>query len=222
MFFGFLNETLINFKMIDLSILIPTHKNPAGLESALNSINLKDINYEIIINNDYSNETFKFKTIFTKSHDLSDIYLSLLKSATGEYVYFLEDDDILEDGFESAVKTLISHDGDLAICNYIDYKGFKFEIKYPKIEDFQWFLQCFNHYTNFQLSRVIFKKEIIKLFPIGNNLLNDWHLFKNLRPQKFLMLPNIIYKQSKPRISYFTKTPKKPYYESENAEFIEI
>lgn len=83
-----------------LSILIPTHNRPTlftrCLESALVDIS-PDV--EIIVNNDSNDITEidhpQVKYFYNTYEHLSQVYEFLLKQATGEFVFFLEDDDVI-------------------------------------------------------------------------------------------------------------------------------
>lgn len=129
------------------------------------------------------------------------MYLSLLKNTKGEYIYFLEDDDLLLPPFLKGIQSLINENIDLGYFNYFDYKGLSLEFKDSKILNFKEFCNTYNHYKNFQLSRFITKKSIITKFPQGNNVLNDWFLFCSLKPETFKVYKYLIYKQGTPRIS---------------------
>lgn len=193
---------------VKLSILIPTHKRPQLLKRALESIKQLKIpfKYEIIINDDtqsLNKNDFEFKdfnlTNFgfqkVRCHDISSIYKSLFRSAKGLYIWYLEDDDIALNPLVSAIETMMKNDIDLSYCNYFDHKGLEIEFKNSEKLDFKNFIETYNHYPKFQLSRFIFKRKLVKLFPRTNNLLNDWHLFSHLEPKNFWILEYIIYKQ---------------------------
>lgn len=148
------------------------------------------------------------------------MYLNLLKNAKGKYIYFLEDDDLLLPPFLKGIKSLINEDIDLGYFNYFDYKGLSLEFKDSETQNFQKFCNTYNHYKNFQLSRFITKKSIITKFPLGNNVLNDWVLFKSLTPKTFKTYKYLIYKQGIPRISM--KPYNQGFYECLTPEFIDL
>lgn len=165
-----------------LSILILTHNRPflfdRCIKSALHNIT-SDI--EIIVNNDscditeiqHPNVTY----YYNKFENLSQIYQFLLSKATGEYVYYLEDDDYLVNDFLS-----IDLDSDIIAGNY-----------FPKYHP-AWVLECVGLYKNatvspaefasnlnlkhLQLSQHIFKRTCIDQFefPMDNNVHNDINL----------------------------------------------
>lgn len=219
------NETL-------LSILIPTHNRIKKLHDALKSIRDTKIpfKYEIIINDD----TLTLKRsdlkkyigcdfILTKqiSPDISGIYKTLFRTARGKYLWYLEDDDQALAPLPNIIKAMESENIDLMLCNYIDYKGLNLEFTKTEVKDFGEFCLKYNHYDLFQLSRFVFKKSICFEFPRGNNLLNDWHLFTHLRPQKFATCEYLIYKQNvdETNISFDIK---EPYFEDPNALMVDL
>jgi len=136
---------------------------------------------EVIVNNDsnditeivHPNVTYHYR----KFDNLSQIYQFLLSEATGEYVYYLEDDDYLVSDFTS-----IPLDADIIVGNY-------FPMYYPT-----YVLDCLTLYKDscptplefsnnlnmqhLQLSQHIFKRNCIKdfEFPMDNNVHNDINL----------------------------------------------
>ena len=168
---------------IDLSILILTHNRPKLFERCLNSVlkqNLKDI--EILVNNDSDDilESSKYTLYRVKSQNLSEIYFNLFKNAKGKYIYFLEDDDYLLEGFKDFYKEVLKDDYDFSIAKYL-----KHNLKPMK----------FNK-EDFQLSQVIFKREKIKYFPFDNNIENDYKLYINNKNDNTLVSNKVIFKQT--------------------------
>ena len=181
-------------------------------------------------------------------YDITGIYKSLLREAKGEYLYYLEDDDFLMAPFVQALKTMVEKGIDLMYCNYFGYENPVLEfnkttvytgsceyktkitpsrriepspIEYTVNSGFVKFFESYNHYDKFQLGRIIFKKSICKLFPRKNNVLNDWHLFRHLRPEVFATSEYIIYKQNVngDNISFEVK---KPFFKDEFARMVDL
>ena len=168
---------------IDLSILILTHNRPKLFERCLNSVlkqNLKDI--EILVNNDSDDisESSDYTLYKVKSQNLSEIYFNLFKKAKGKYIYFLEDDDYLLEGFKDFYNEVLNSDYDFGIAKYL-----KHNLKPMK----------FNK-EDFQLSQVIFKKSKITKFPFDNNIENDYKLYINNKNDNTLVSNKVIFKQT--------------------------
>jgi|APSaa5957512493_1039668.scaffolds.fasta_scaffold24157_2 glycosyltransferase involved in cell wall biosynthesis len=179
-----------------LSILILTHNRPGLFIRAINSVLsiLPEYDIEILVNNDtkdieevYHNNVC-IKYYYEQKQDLSDIYKLLYDNATGEFIYFLEDDDYLKSNF------FIGLDFKYDI-NYLEY------MSEPLIQDigpmcqFKRLTAANRHLLNttqlscfldkyddrdFQLGQIIFKKKLISIFPTGNYICNDIELFKGL------------------------------------------
>ena len=181
-------------------------------------------------------------------YDITGIYKNLLRNAKGKYLYYLEDDDFLMAPFVQALKTMVDKGIDLMYCNYFGYENpvlefnktsifsevreYKTEItpsrritpspiEYTVNSELINFCENYNHYDKFQLGRIIFKKSICKLFPRKNNVLNDWHLFRHLRPKVFATSEYIIYKQNVngDNISFDIK---KPFFKDEYARMVDL
>ena len=168
---------------IDLSILILTHKRPKLFERALNSVlELNLENVEILVNNDSGDisESSDYTLYRVKSQNLSEIYFNLFKNAKGKYIYFLEDDDYLLEGFKDFFKEVYENDYDFSIAKYL-----KHNLKPMK----------FNK-EDFQLSQVIFKREKIKYFPFDNSIENDYKLYINNKNDNTLVSNKVIFKQT--------------------------
>jgi glycosyltransferase involved in cell wall biosynthesis len=167
-----------------LSILILTHNRPKLFERCINSIlQFKfSFNIEVLVNNDskdiqeiYS-DSYPIRYSYYSNNNLGYLYKHLFDLASGEYIYFLEDDDYLSSSF---VEHLVL-DSSLIYMNY----------KPAKLEDRLLQLTYRNNFkietTNdlFQLSQIIFKKELLPSFPselLNNHLDNDWKLFQILK-----------------------------------------
>jgi glycosyltransferase involved in cell wall biosynthesis len=165
-----------------LSILILTHNRPELFARCLQSV-LDQLppNVEIIVNND-SRDISEIKHPQVSYHynqydNISLIYKFLLDQSTGDYVYYLEDDDYLAKEFFT-----ITLKDDLIAGNYVPMYN-------PS-----YLLECMRLHTNaiidpiafvtnlnlkhLQLSQFIFKRTIIKdfVFPMDNNVHNDINL----------------------------------------------
>lgn len=168
---------------IDLSILILTHNRPKLFQRCLKSVlKLNLENVEILVNNDSSDisESKEYKLFRVKSENLSEIYFNLFKNAKGKYIYFLEDDDYLLEGFKELYNETLKDDYDFSIAKYL-----KHNLKPMK----------FNK-EDFQLSQVIFKREKIKYFPFDNSIENDYKLYINNKNDNTLVSNKVIFKQT--------------------------
>ena len=156
---------------MNLSILILTHNRPKLFTRCLLSV-LKDIpkNVEVLVNNDSNDiveiEHPQVKYFYYKNTDLSEVYKHLFNLSTNDYIYYLEDDDILLKLFYK----YINLDYDINYMNYTPATICDFKKKF-KMET-----------TNdiFQLSQIVFKKTLLTEFPTGNYRDNDWHLFQTV------------------------------------------
>ena len=166
-----------------LSILIPTHNRPKLFDRCLKSVlEQLDDDIEIIVNNDSMDINIhsyhpNIHYYFNKYDNLSDVYKFLLEKSTGEYVYFLEDDDYLANGF-----TNIELKTDLICGNYCPTYKPNDIINFLKIHKDEYitprdYLKVLN-LKDLQLSQYIFKRSIIKdfEFPKDNNIHNDINL----------------------------------------------
>lgn len=163
-----------------ISILILTHNRPSLFNRCLNSV-LSQVNetVEIIVNND-SNDIQEIKHDQVKYHyqkfdNISLIYKFLLSESKGEYVYFLEDDDYLNQDFLNS----IDFNHDLIVGNYMPtYKpNYIFEcmsMYKDSLISSNEFLSNLN-IKRLELSQHIFKKSVIENFefPMDNNIHND-------------------------------------------------
>ena len=177
-----------------LSILIPTHNRPKLFQRAINSVlnNRSEIDIEIIVNNDtndiqeiYDNQT-NIMYHYQQFHDISKIYEYLYKQSSGEYIYYLEDDDYIRSNFFPSLD--LTKD-----INYMEYisnplitcygplcshKKLTINRKYKHNTSKQFF-ELFDD-EEFQLGQILFKKILVTNFPAGNHLNNDYRLFQNI------------------------------------------
>jgi glycosyltransferase involved in cell wall biosynthesis len=182
-----------------LSFLILTHNRPLLFKRGINSILQFEFPFEIeiLVNNDSNDiQEIKSDTVpiiysYIQSDNLSDIYKYLFIQARGEYIYYLEDDDYLLNGFLKVFMLIDTYD--LIYCKYRpekidDYLKIKFQ-KEPEVKN-----------DLFQLSQIIFKKELLDLniFPKTNDINNDWKLYQSLKNNSlsFYFLNKEIFRQT--------------------------
>lgn len=164
-----------------LSILILTHNRPTLFTRCLKSvIDTVDGDIEIIVNNDSSDITEidhrQIQYHYKKFDNLSSIYKFLLDKSTGEYVYYLEDDDYLVPNFNFSLTA------DLVVGNYMPTYNPAFKLAamtyysngYHSTSDFKKII----NFDLLQLSQFIFKRSTIMdfNFPMDNNIHNDINL----------------------------------------------
>ena len=163
-----------------LSILIPTHNRPQLFYRCLESVRpMLSEQVEVIVNND-SNDIVpdgyhkNISYYFNKFDNLSKVYEFLLSKATGEYVYFLEDDDYLTDSFYK-----VPLEGDVIAGNYCptyetDDKLAFMRLFNDSVVNSTSFINQLN-FEHLQLGQFIFNRAVIKdfVFPMDNNVHND-------------------------------------------------
>ena len=187
-----------------MSILILTHNRPHLFKRCLESVlqQLPD-DVDVYVNND-SNDITEIHhprvTYYYKQFDnLSQIYQFLLSKATGEYVYFLEDDDYLVNGFTS----LPLH-ADIVAGNYCPTYEVSNQLHYMRLyQDAvltpKEFVDGLN-LEDLQLSQFIFKTSTITDFdfPMDNNVHNDINLvmYSATRATQIQTLNKVFYYQT--------------------------
>lgn len=170
-----------------LSILIPTHNRPELFKRCIGSIiPYLDESIEVIVNNDSDDITEithqQISYHYNKYPSLCNVYEALLFKATGEYVWYVEDDDYLTADLGNLVDLL---SGDIIVGNY--YPQYSVPNK-VNILDFlrQWrserltaheFVSKIN-VEHLQLGQYIFRRELIVDYPFAsdNNVHNDLDL----------------------------------------------
>lgn len=195
---------------MQISILILTHNRPELFKRCIESVfdNYKG-DIEILVNNDswdieeiYHPE-IPVKYFYKQSENLSDLYKHLFDKAEKEYIYFLEDDDIILPAVFNDYPFKI-------ICG--NYKPDSLDRTY-----LEYWSKDPRHYDtspeHFQLGQVLFKKECLTDFPDGNDLENDFKLFKMLKGSYF-KTGNLFFKQTRDGkdaiSSRFNKDPRWP------------
>lgn len=163
-----------------LSILIPTHNRPQLFWRCLDSVRpMLNGEVEVIVNNDSNDIVPKdyhpnITYYFNKFDNLSQVYEYLLSKATGEYVYFLEDDDYLNESFHTLLL-----EGDVIAGNYCPTYETANKLDFMRlfkdnVFDAKQFAKVLN-FEHLQLGQFIFKRDTIKdfVFPMDNNVHND-------------------------------------------------
>jgi len=162
-----------------LSILILTHNRPNLFKRCLTSV-LTQIKpgVEVLVNNDsHDIEEIVHPQVtyfYYKPNSLCEIYKFLLMKSTGEYVYYLEDDDYLVTDFlEQDI------DADLIVGNYFPKYETNNMLEFMTLYKDNWltsnsFLSNLNT-EHLQLSQHIFKRSSIYNFDFQNdsNIHND-------------------------------------------------
>ena len=181
-----------------LSILILTHNRPKLFKRCIESILACKVppGVEVIVNNDSNdideiyNTAIPISYYYKRDSDLSNLYRFLFDRSLCEFVYFLEDDDYIKRNFfdnldfESDVNYL-EYVSEPLIAEIGPYCAYKRVVKSNRhlfeVTDLSKFLR---EYTprDFQLGQILFRKSLIKSFPVGNNINNDIELFHSLQP----------------------------------------
>lgn len=168
---------------VKLSFLVLTHKRPEQFKRCIESILQYQFPFdiEILVNNDSNDiEEIQHPLIsyfYFSSPDLSELYKFLYNKASGEYVFYLEDDDILLDGFYRH----FSENIDKANLHFCLFDTSLRILKLKIIESFlRWRKDQSSPLQDFQLSQMLFKKIPNLEFPSGNDVTNDKALFYNV------------------------------------------
>jgi len=188
-----------------ISVLILTHNRPQLFKRCLDSVTHAyrywKTDLEVLVNNDSDDITELYHDTVTysynKSDNLSDLYRDLFERATGDYVYFLEDDDVMSIDFFYEVS---KRQADIMYFNYIPHKweqsmiGF-FEYTNKKCTKDEFLDRYDDHH--FQFSQIFFKKKCLDInqFPTDNNLHNDFKIFQRLKGS-FVTIPKFLYRQT--------------------------
>lgn len=169
-----------------ISILILTHNRPKLFDRCIKSVidQITD-DVEVIVNNDSRDITETPHPAVTyhynQYNNLCSIYEFLLSQASGEFVYFLEDDDYLNENFFK-----ISLDADVICGNYMptykpnnvaEYACHFKDRTYSSSHDFLNTVSTWH----LQLSQYIFKRSIITDFPFAydSHVHNDQRLVEH-------------------------------------------
>ena len=171
-----------------VSILIPCYNSEDYIRKCLQSIQRQTYKeWEVIIIDDGSiDSTAQICKEFEKSDNRIKLYrienqgvanarnLALSK-ATGEYVTFVDSDDVISEYYiESLLNLLIENNADISVCNYIEQKG-QNDITTMNNEENNMILQ----YTNIQAMEALFFKDNLRHSPWGK--LYKRKLFENIK-----------------------------------------
>jgi len=168
-----------------LSILILTHNRPKLFKKCLKSLllSLNDnnfSNFEILVNND-SNDITEIKHTNIKYYyynfSVNNIYKKLYNLSTGEYIMFLEDDDIILN-IKNVLKNLYTSNLHIGLYKAYDKNKTIYMFK-EYLSNKQKINLSFNNFKFFQLSQIIFKKTFIN-FPSKYHNENDEKLLQEL------------------------------------------
>lgn len=192
-----------------ISVLIPTHNRPQLFQRCIQSVfaahNHYPVDLEILVNNDSNDieevymEGISVNYSYLQTDNLGTIYKLLYDSASKEYVYYLEDDDIMSVNF---FEVLDKHNADIFYFNYTPYKVTRNFIqffnytKYYADNTKEEFLENYDDF-NFQFSQICFKKTSLPsgTFPETNYIKNDFIIFK-LLTGSFQAIDAYLYKQT--------------------------
>jgi len=188
-----------------ISVLILTHNRPdlfkRCIESVITAYKHFNVNLEILVNNDSRDITEVYPKMtryyYSSSSNISVLYQLLFEKASNEYVYFLEDDDVMGKDFFFEVSqhtedilyfNYIPHEWDVSFISFFDYTN-----KRGTKEDF---LDEYDDH-NYQFGQICFKKECLDIndFPSDNHLQNDFVIFKKLHGS-FKTIPKFLYRQT--------------------------
>ncbi len=112
------------------------------------------------------------KYFYKQSDNLGILYKYLFDEAQGEFIFFLEDDDYLWMDFYKKINFNYS-------INYLNF--ISYDIMKSLVTDKHKPFEVETENEHFQLSQILFKKELVTDFPTGNALDNDWKLFQHIK-----------------------------------------
>lgn len=157
-----------------VSVLILTHNRPELFKRCINSVlKNKPDDCEILVNNDSNDidEVYGATYFYEYDYNLANIYNMLVARSSGDYIYFLEDDDYVVDGFWEQIMSA-TNTNTTNVFTYVPWKGM--------VEYFQRFKNKeVVQEEHFQLGQVLFKRSDIGNMN-GNRLDNDWKLFSSI------------------------------------------
>lgn len=185
---------------VDISICIPTHERPKLFERCINSVidNVpKNLSVDVFVNNDTNDideiytDKISINYSYNKTDSLVEMYYSLVNTATGKYIYILEDDDYILPGFFSGVTC----ESDIYFNEYISKpilqdlgprdhdKRMRCNRKLKNITNPQLFFENMDS-RDFQFSQIIFLRKYIdilaklKVHWEPNSIVNDFNVLK--------------------------------------------
>ncbi len=208
-------------KALSISILIPVYNVAEYVEACLESIIKQiDARAEVIVMNDAATDNSYEIISRYKTHPqiqvlqapynrgLSATRNALLKQATGEYVWFIDSDDLMNDGAYKAVMSQLKKlDSDVLCADYVSLRGSK-EVskkgfigksnKNYKNTNNSFIDNIIENNSNHVWNKV-FRRELIKTiaFKEGVNFEDIYYmtdLAKNLFTYSYLKMPIIKYR----------------------------
>lgn len=179
-------------KKIELSIIIPVYNIEKYIGECVKSIlKIKNINYEILVINDgspdnsqkiideYCKKDNRIKSFIKENGGLSSARNYGLKKAQGEYIWFVDGDDlVVSSEFEKFFKKIKNLDLDIALANYNGFYD-KSSIEIKRIEKFK----------ELENLPVLIGKKYFD-FSDNKNLFNVM-VWKNIYRRNFLLEENI-------------------------------
>jgi len=172
-------------RALKLSVLILTHNRPKLFEECINSL-LKELSinsfedFEIIVNNDSNDITeiphSKVRYYYSTAN-VNDLYEYLYDLSTGEYIMYLEDDDIIMN-LANVLYNINQSSLHIGLYKAYDDNKTVFMFKEYILNKTKYKLTS-RDFALFQLSQIIFKKTEIQ-FPTKYHNENDEKLLQEL------------------------------------------
>ena len=190
-----------------LSILIPNYGFNDSVIKCLNSIEtqIENVNFDVEIlicdqsdsldrNSllNFANEYRNIRILFLDVPNVLEARKHLLKNASGEYIFFVDSDDYIDDGFLSNIyETLLKNNyPDLLITSYYKETSNSCikngDLEYINAENFLKYFYCTD--TLNTLWRKVFKREIYNVLDIeslnsinGDDWIISYSLIKNAK-----------------------------------------
>jgi glycosyltransferase involved in cell wall biosynthesis len=192
--------------MTKISVIVPTYNRPAFLERALSSIDAQTFqDFEVIVVNDggspVSEVTKRHDKVMliehTKNKGLAAARNTGIKAATGEYICFLDDDDVL---YPNHFEVLINAMKDGAQVVYTDAHWWHNEQTYDKVlsEDFD--RERLRKHSLFPVMCVMARSELFNGCMFDETLKSheDWDLWNRLADKvDFVHIPEFTAAYSK-------------------------
>lgn len=225
--YGVLDNVDKYFYIPKISVIVPVYNVEEYLEESLNSLLSQTFDdYEIICINDGSTDESlsilkKYSENDNKIHIISQDNCGCgcarnrgLKEACGEYIYFFDPDDLIEEStFERLYKNAISNDSDMVLFKYglaynnkFDNSNSKYDFEYDNPEiNYEEYSFTYNDIKHYVLNSVfapwlkLYKRTFLESyedmkFPV--NLAFDdviFHIKTILRAKKISYVPEIFY-----------------------------
>ena len=163
---------------------MPTHNRPELFKRALGSVLtvLDGYNIEIIIRCDDNSITkedipvLDFVPLYHTTKDINGMYQELYEKSTGDYIYYLEDDDFILPYFKKCVDYMFK--GNSLLVGL--HKSVNQKINKLQLAEFTSKKDHFYVPDYFQLGQMIFDKRMVTEFPSEYHDENDEHLLRNI------------------------------------------